>query len=332
MIEQKYLSYNLEKEHSMKKYFNLVMILFLLFLTFQILTLSTNVIESIRFSFSIWKNNIFPSLFPFFVLSSLLIHYGFIEFLSELLKPFMRIFKISSRTSFILFMSMISGFPSSAKYTRELYKENLLTKEEAEKILTFSHFSNPLFILGTIGLFLNQKIALLILFIHYGTNFIVGIIFRNFYPSEEEQNYFSLKNAITIIQKKKRESFGNILTKAILDSINTLLLILGTMSIFLIITTIIDYHLDIPAYFQCIIDGFLEMTQGIKYTADLSIAIKIKAVLMTMYLSFGGISVHMQTISILSDTDIRYFPYFVARLLHAGLSSFLVYLCFDIFI
>ena len=33
--------------------------------------------ESVKNAFEIWKNSIFPSILPFFILSSLLINYGF---------------------------------------------------------------------------------------------------------------------------------------------------------------------------------------------------------------------------------------------------------------
>ena len=50
------------------------------------------------------------------------------------------------------------------------------------------------------------------------------------------------------------------------------------------------------------------MTQGLKYISVLNIPLKFKATLSTMILSFGGLSVHMQIIGILSDTDIEYLP------------------------
>ena len=55
---------------------------------------------------------------------------------------------------------------------------------------------------------------------------------------------------------------------------------------------------------------------------------KNKAVLATIFISFGGLSVHIQTISIISNTKIKYYPYLIARILHASIAS-LLYVLFD---
>ena len=98
---------------------------------------------------------------------------------------------------------------------------------------------------------------------------------------------------------------------------------------FLIITTIINQNLSLTLYNQSILNGILEMTQGLKYVSLLSIPLKNKAVLSVMFISFGGLSVHMQTIGLISDTKIKYLPFFIARILHASISGLLLYLSFD---
>lgn len=321
-----------------KKITSISIMTILVYIGYEILFSSSNILNSVKFSISIWSNNIFPSLFPFFVLSELLINYGFIELVSELLKPIMiKIFKTDSKNSFIFVMSILSGFPSNAKYTRELYLKKLIDKHQASKILTFTHFSNPLFILGTLSLtFLNNKeVGLLILIIHYSTNIIIGIIFRNYYPTNEIINKPSIKKAFSnmhLYRIKNRKNFGLIVTNAITNTINTLLLILGVVTMFLVLTTIIDSKINLNNYNQSILNGFIEMTQGLKYISILSIPLKFKAILSTMILSFGGLSIHMQIIGILSDTDIDYLPFLTARLLHSSISSILIFLLFDIFI
>ena len=74
------------------------------------------------------------------------------------------------------------------------------------------------------------------------------------------------------------------------------------------------------------------MTGGISNVSMLNIDLKLKSTLITMILSFGGISVHMQVKSILSDTPIKYQPYLVARLLHSSISGLLIYFLYDLII
>ena len=304
----------------------------------KILTESASILNAVNFSFNIWKENVFPSLFPFFVLSELLINYGFIELVGEIFKPFMnKVFKVKGVGAFALIMSLISGFPSSAKYIKELYNKKLINEFEATKLLMFTHFSNPLFILGTISLlFLNNKeVGLLILICHYLGNFIIGIIFRNYYPSTEENKNISIKKVLTEISNnriKNNKKFGEIITTALLNSINTLILILGVITMFLVITTIIDNNINLNSFHQSILNGFVEMTQGLKYVSLEEIPLKLKCILSTMIISFGGLSVHMQIISILSDTKINYLPFLTARIIHAIISSLLMFFLFDFWI
>ena len=52
---------------------SIIIMLFLMFLTFEILTESGTILKSVMFSFTIWRDNIFPSLFPLFVFFPILV-------------------------------------------------------------------------------------------------------------------------------------------------------------------------------------------------------------------------------------------------------------------
>ena len=320
-----------------RKISSLFFILILFYLLIKILLNSTLVLDSVKYSFNIWQNNIFPSLFPFFVLSDILIYFGFVEVLNELFKNIMyKLFKVNGSCAFILFMSLISGFPSNAKYTKVLYDKGLINDKEATKILTFTHFSNPLFVIGTISiLFLNNKYyGYLILFCHYFGNFIIGLLFRNYYVSNYNKtkiDFNLLLNNISNKKLKNKDNFGLVLSSSIKNSIDSLLMILGTVSVFLVLTTIINNNLNFSSYIENIINGFIEMTQGLKYVSLEYIPLKFKCVLSVMFISFGGISVHMQVYSIVANTKIKYFPYLTARIMHAFISSLLLYFIFDLY-
>ncbi len=308
-----------------KNYKQFIKIILLITLTLEIILNPNIIIKASIKSFNIWKENIFPTLFIFFVISELLINYNIIEIIGELCKPITnKIFKIKGASAFIIIMSMISGFPSSPKYIKELYNKKIINEKEATKLLMFTHFSNPLFILGTISVtFLNNKnLGIIILLSHYIGNLIIGLSLRNYEPSNENLKI----NLNTIKNIKQRKTFGTAFSDAVKNSINTLLIILGTITFFLILTSLINNKININQPYQAILNGIIEMTQGLQSLGTLPISLKAKCILSTFIISFGGISVHMQIISIIQDTKIKYKPFLYTRIIHAFISSIIAYI------
>lgn len=53
--------------------------------------------------------------------------------------------------AFALAMGITSGYPVGAKVASDLYKDNLCSKIEAERLIAFTNSSGPLFVIGAIG-------------------------------------------------------------------------------------------------------------------------------------------------------------------------------------
>lgn len=307
-------------------------IIFLLLVLLSIISNPKETIDSVLFGVNIWMYNVFPSLFPFFILSDLLVNYGFIELISELFKKVMKIFHLSGNACFPLFGSLISGFPSGAKYTKQLLDKNLITEDEANHLITFTHYSNPLFIIGTIGSVLlgDVKLGYIILTAHVLGNLIVGFIFRKKEKIIIEKT--SVKKAITSMNKKRisnKNNFITILSNSIYNTIDILLLLLGTIIIFLVFSNMIN-HLRFNDKNLLFIKGILEMTQGVKLVAISNISLLYKVILITLFISFGGLSVHLQVSSIINESKIKYKNFLIARICHSFISIVLVYILFNI--
>lgn len=309
-----------------KKKTNIIMICLLLTIIFYMITASSKVIESVSFSISIWKDNLFPTLFPFFVFSNMLLNYGFIDIIGNILSyPMNKFYHLPGECGFVLAASLISGFPSGAKYTTDLVEKKVINEKQAERLLTFTHYSNPLFILGMIGSILlnNQKIAILILIAHILSGLLVGYIFRDKSSNTKAMNNSKIKN---------NKPFGQLLTESIISSLNTMFLLLGIVTIFLIVSTIINEIITLPPLASTIISGILEMTQGVKLVAELNTLELIKVILITGIISFGGLSVHTQVIGIISDKKIRYKYFLYARIIHSILAITFVSILYFLFI
>ena len=190
----------------------------------------------------LWANNIVPSLLPFFLATELLSYTTVVSKLGKILNPIMKpLFHIPGIASYALLMGIISGYPTGAKIVVNLKKENLCSKEEAERILAFSNNSGPLFILGTVGitLFGNSTIGFLLLFTHILACLSVGIIFR-FWKNHNSP----VKNVSYSKNNKPKEqvnfsNLGDILSKSILSSIKTIVIIGGFVVLFSVILSIL---------------------------------------------------------------------------------------------
>lgn len=307
----------------------LCLILFL-FLTIELIVSSDLIMVTIKEAIHLWFYKVVPALLPFFLFSNFLMNYGFIEITSEFAKPIMSFFKLNENAAFILMMSMLTGSPGNAFYIKEALEKGKLNEKEATKILMISQFASPLFILGTVRILLNDfKLSILILIITYITNFILAFLFQNFYASKESSSFsfFTLKRNF---YQKETQSFGKTLSSSIKKTFDTLITILGSICFFYIITAIIQHNHLLPTSIMPYFSGILEMTQGINQVSLLNCSSHIKVFWITVFLSFGGFSIHSQILSLICDTKIKYFPYLVARILHAMIagSIILILLCY----
>ncbi len=300
-----------------------IILVFLIFIFILFLTLSNPylIIESVEESSYLFFNKIFLSMFPFFILSDILISYNFPYYIGKVLgNLFNKIFKINKESTIVVILSMLSGHPGNAKYTKVLLENNIITEEEASKLITFTYFPNPMFIIGSVGLlFLNNiRIGIYILILIYITNFLIGIFIRNKY---------SFKNNNIIINDKLQVNFGKILKKSIVNSFDTLILILGNITIFTIIENLIFDFTNTGLIFKSIVSSLIEITGGIKNISELMINYDLKISLIIFSLIFSGFCIHSQVFSILSDYKINYKfiikVRFIAALI-AGVISFIL--------
>ncbi len=315
----------------MKKLLSFLLVLLIFTTTICVFIYSKNINEIVLFSFELWKKNIFPSLFPFLIISNILINIGFVEFLGNIFKKIMnKIFRISGSGSFVFFMSMLSGFPSSAKYIKDLLDKNLIDEKESQQLLSFCFFSNPLFIINTIGLmfFKTKSIGLIILISHILGNIILGIIIRKKdFVSEKK---ISFRKSISQFNNAINKSdIFNILINAISNSVQILIFIFGIITLFLIIISLVNNIFNLSNLNNAILSGILEMTSGLKYTSFLDIDVIYKIIISTALISFGGLSVHTQIMSILKDIKIRYLPFLISRIIHAFISSIIATILYN---
>lgn len=263
-----------------------------IFLTFTLLIFtfinnSNIIIDSVNVSINLFIKNLFVSLFPFFLLADFLINYNYVYYLSKIFK-----FKYS----YVILMCMLSGLPSNAKYISKLLENNQINKKDAEILMSVTFFPNPMFVVVSIGVlvFNNTFTGIVMLLNIYLSNIIFYLI-----------KYKKLtKNNIKI--NNNQLSFSSLLKSSILNNMNTLIVILGTIVFFTTITNILFNYIEIPLVFESIITSIFEMTSGIKKISDLTISTNLKYMLISSSLSLSGLSILAQASSMLSNYNLDF--------------------------
>ncbi|MEG2119654.1 MAG: nucleoside recognition domain-containing protein, partial [Pseudoflavonifractor sp.] len=137
--------------------------------------------QAARDGLALCYNVIIPSLFPFFVLSSLVVGLGLASYLGRALEGIMRpLFNVGGACASAVVLGFIGGYPVGAKTAISLYESGMCTKTETERLLAFCNNSGPAFILGVVGagVFGSGKVGLLLYLAHAAASVCIGLLFR----------------------------------------------------------------------------------------------------------------------------------------------------------
>lgn len=324
---------------SVKK--NIIPTIFLIF-TICLVIFSKSNLSASKDGLLLWANNIIPSLLPFFIATELLSNTNIIYKLGHILEPIMKpFFNVPGIGSFALIMGIISGYPTGAKIVSNLMENKLCTKEEAERMIAFTNNSGPLFILGTVGIsmFRDNTIGVLLLITHILACITVGMIFK-FWKINKNSNKKNTTNILSNNQDVTFSNLGEILSKSILSSIKTILIIGGFVVLFSVILSILQtskiinilsiillplfniFGIDNPNFPLGFISGIFEVTNGLSQISAIPYKnISTNIIITAFILGFGGLSVMLQVYSIISKSNISIKPYIIGKILHGIIAS-----------
>lgn len=273
----------------MKKRLILIILLLVLLLIF----INSNYIISNIVSYTdTFINNLFFYTFIIYIISSLLIDYDLLDILNPI--------------SFITIMSMISGFPSGAKYIKELYDKGYINDSTSNYLITYCHYPNPLFIIGSVSKLISIRYSIIMLFSIYMSSLITSRIFK-------EKNLYNIKT------NNKKYNFMNSLNNAINNSFKTIIIIYGTSIISLIIGLLITKYIHSTGILYSTIFGIFDLTKGIFSTVILQNK-RIRTILILLFINFGSLSIHLQVNSIINNSPIKYKSFLKGRIINTFIS------------
>ena len=326
---------------------NIIPIFFILFIICLVLFSNSNLIAAKK-GIELWSNNVVPALFPFFIATELLSYTDICEKISNIFVKLMRpIFNVPGNGAYAFILGLISGYPVGAKIVSSLRNSNQCTKDEGNRMLAFTNNSGPLFIVGTVGitLFRNSLIGFLLLVTHILASITVGIII-GFISKIKNQpiSYNQYTNTTNQNEYCTFSNLGEILGNSIISSIKTILVVGGFVVLFSVIISILNtsnvltissyifepiskiFKLDFK-FIKPIITGLLELTNGVSGVASIpNKSLTVNIVISAFLLGFGGISVLLQVLSIISKTDLSIKIYLYSKILQGIIAATYTYI------
>lgn len=237
---------------------------------------------------------IIPSLFPFFVLSSI-INSCLLGQHFRLFQPLGRLCKIPKGTESLLILGLIAGYPIGAQLIAQSYQEGKLTKSAARRMLGFCNNAGPAFFFGIASpLFTSAKTIWILWGVHILSALVTGYVL----PSE-------ITKPVQI-----SSSAGISFPAALQKALRTTGTICGWVLLFRVVLGFCNrwFFWLFPVSLQILLSGFLELSNGCVLLHNIS-SEGMRFLLAGTMLSFGGMCVGMQTFSVTEGLGTGwYFP------------------------
>ena len=266
----------------------------------------TTALYSARKGISLWMTDVLPALLPFFICANFLQSIGVIRLLKSGVFPFI--------------MSVLSGYPMGAKIIGDLKRQDEISLNEACRLMSFCSTSGPAFMVGAVGAGMlgSGTMGAIIAAAHYAGALANGVLFTAIFGRDGSSSITTGK----LQQRSLQESF----TESIVMSLKSLGIILAYIVLFMFVTDLLHLSgvlsLAPGQEMRALIKGILEMTVGCGAVAECSGAADIvKCTLCAFIISWGGLSVMGQTMSMLSGTGISMRYIFISKLSHGLFSA-----------
>ena len=276
--------------------------------------------QGIQAGLSACGGTLIPALFPFMTLSGFLSLSDYGRAMSYPLQPLVRkIYRLPGELAPIVLLGLIGGYPVGARSIATLLEQGRLERKTAERMLCFCVNCGPSFLITAVGVKMlsDRRGGLILFFTQTAATLIVGIIVS--FRAENEPELLPVKKqncADTFVRAVSGACYAMINMCAFAVLFSGLLPVINRLGV--------DHRIAYrtgwdPALIRAAINGFFEVTGGCMAAAGIA---GVKGYfLLSLIVSFGGISVIFQIASCFKDKEISLLPFLCTRPLHMALSS-----------
>ena len=266
----------------------------------------------------LWFQIILPTLFPFLLVTNLLLVTGNMHLINAAFGSFLtRFFGVSPNGSFAVVTGFLCGYPMGAKTAADLSESGYISAEEGRYLLSFCNNSSPVFILNYVVWKTLETDALLIptLLILMLSPVLVSFFTRTCFLHKKHGFQNLKKNGFS----KSAWSFQDI-DRCIMDSFETLVKVGGYIILFSVFLSLFgSLPVDIPGISALL--PLLEVTNGLVLLREMHLPLHNLYPAVLGLTSFGGFCAAAQTQCMVHKAGFPILPYLTQKLAAALTAS-----------
>ncbi len=277
----------------------------------------------------LWFQIIFPTLFPFLVVTSLLLSSGGLNLITRLFGGlFRRIFRVTQNGAFAVLAGFLCGYPMGAKVTADLLRAEKISDREARYLLSFCNNTSPVFIINFIvwKTFGDERLMLPTLLILIGSPVLMSFIFRRIYL--KGRHPFPEPSA-ALKEKKTRFDFS-VLDSCMMNSFEAIVKVGGYIILFSVLLSLLEELSGQHSILMAAAPA-LEVTNGILLLSSSVSDPGLRYAAVLGLTSFGGLCSAAQTQCMLEGTGLSVIPYIIQKLTTAAAASLLSFIYLALF-
>lgn len=269
----------------------------------------------------LWFQVVFPTLFPFMLVSGLMLSGGGLAVISRIFgRLFSTLFATSPNGSFAVIAGFLCGYPMGAKVSADLVRSGRISRDEGAYLLSFCNNTSPIFIMNFIvwKTFDREELMIPTLLILIGVPAFLSLFFRRFYLKGRKK-FSDLSD-----KKKNNVKLLNfeMLDSCLADSFESIVKV-GLYIIFFSILIALPGKLSAGHPLLAGILPALEMTNGILMIHKAAPDLTVSYPLILGLTSFGGFCSAAQTKCMLKAASLPILPYIIQKLTAAAAASLL---------
>lgn len=243
---------------------------------------------------SVCAERLLPSLFPYMVVSSLLVSSGAADAISRRL-PAARLFGLPGEASSAVILGLLCGFPLGAKTAAELYERGTVGKKEAEALISVSNNTGPSFVVSVIGAAFWKNAAFG--WWLYAAQSVFGIA-AGIIVNRVIYKLPSVGNSYRTLRATGEKKSSSVFVDAVRGAVSASLSVCGFVMTFAVIIDYIKSVLGNRGIVCAAVASVLEITEGARLSAALAAdGSRLGGFFCGFALGFSGLSVIFQAYS-----------------------------------